>query len=167
MTAIQDVADDAPPFECRLKGMPCLVQSSEGGSWARGEVKQIKTDGDLVVRLVDFGDRDQVISDMKLLRDIPDEFLKLPAQSILCSIAGMSPKGDKWSQKAKDDFRWIVDDLCAEVFLHFKAHSLVTPLTSHSSAFPVIHHVIMGDAEGNDNFSRRFFAYGHAIADYG
>ncbi|XP_041829113.1 tudor and KH domain-containing protein isoform X2 [Melanotaenia boesemani] len=71
-------------------------------TWNRARVLGVLPSGLLDLYYVDFGDNGELPRDS--LRCMRSDFLSLPFQAIECSLAGVRPKGDMWTEAALDDF---------------------------------------------------------------
>uniref|UniRef100_A0A8C8CD44 Tudor domain-containing protein n=1 Tax=Oncorhynchus tshawytscha TaxID=74940 RepID=A0A8C8CD44_ONCTS len=72
------------------------------GTWNRARVLGVMGSGLVDLYYVDFGDNGELPRDS--LRSMRSDFLSLPFQAIECSLAGVNPAGDVWSDQALDDF---------------------------------------------------------------
>uniref|UniRef100_A0A3P8UUR0 Tudor and KH domain containing n=1 Tax=Cynoglossus semilaevis TaxID=244447 RepID=A0A3P8UUR0_CYNSE len=72
------------------------------GTWNRARVLGALGSGLVDLYYVDFGDNGEV--PRACLRRMRSDFLSLPFQAIECSLAGVQPKGDVWTEEALDDF---------------------------------------------------------------
>ncbi|KAJ8246441.1 hypothetical protein GJAV_G00267830 [Gymnothorax javanicus] len=72
------------------------------GTWNRARVLGVLESGLVDLYYVDFGDNGELPPEN--LRTMRSDFLSLPFQAIECSLAGVSPAGDSWTEAALDDF---------------------------------------------------------------
>ncbi|XP_055731610.1 tudor and KH domain-containing protein isoform X2 [Salvelinus fontinalis] len=72
------------------------------GTWNRARVLGMMGSGLVDLYYVDFGDNGELPRDS--LRSMRSDFLSLPFQAIECSLAGVDPAGEVWSDQALDDF---------------------------------------------------------------
>ncbi|XP_045082150.1 tudor and KH domain-containing protein isoform X1 [Coregonus clupeaformis] len=72
------------------------------GTWNRARVLGVMGSGLVDLYYVDFGDNGELPRDS--LRSMRSDFLSLPFQAIECSLAGVNPAGEVWSDEALDDF---------------------------------------------------------------
>ncbi|XP_013856647.1 tudor and KH domain-containing protein [Austrofundulus limnaeus] len=72
------------------------------GTWNRARVLGVQGLDLVDLYYVDFGDNGEL--PRASLRRLRSDFLSLPFQAIECSLAGVRPKGDTWSEAALDDF---------------------------------------------------------------
>ncbi|XP_030043422.1 tudor and KH domain-containing protein [Microcaecilia unicolor] len=78
--------------------------------WYRAKVLGILDNGNLDLYYVDFGDNGEAaLGELRVLRS---DFLSLPFQAIECSLAGIGPAGEQWSEEALDEFDRLT--YCAE-----------------------------------------------------
>ncbi|XP_030630155.1 tudor and KH domain-containing protein [Chanos chanos] len=80
------------------------------GTWNRARVLGILGSGLVDLYYVDFGDNGELPRDQ--LRTMRSDFLSLPFQAIECSLAGIQPTGEIWTEAALDDFERLT--YCAE-----------------------------------------------------
>lgn len=80
------------------------------GTWNRARVLGIVGSGLVDLYYVDFGDNGELPREH--LRSMRSDFLSLPFQAIECSLAGVRPEGDVWTEAALDDFERMT--FCAE-----------------------------------------------------
>ncbi|XP_066522670.1 tudor and KH domain-containing protein isoform X2 [Hoplias malabaricus] len=80
------------------------------GTWNRARVLGILGSGLVDLYYVDFGDNGELPRDQ--LRSMRSDFLSLPFQAIECSLAGVCPAGEVWTEEALDDFDRMT--FCAE-----------------------------------------------------
>uniref|UniRef100_A0A4W5PVG0 Tudor and KH domain containing n=2 Tax=Hucho hucho TaxID=62062 RepID=A0A4W5PVG0_9TELE len=72
------------------------------GTWNRARVLGMMGSGLVDLYYVDFGDNGELPRNS--LRSMRSDFLSLPFQAIECSLAGVNPAGEVWSDQALDDF---------------------------------------------------------------
>ncbi|XP_061087179.1 tudor and KH domain-containing protein [Conger conger] len=72
------------------------------GTWNRARVLGVLEDGLVDLYYVDFGDNGQLPPES--LRPMRSDFLSLPFQAIECSLAGVCPAGDTWTEAALNYF---------------------------------------------------------------
>ncbi|XP_019901773.1 tudor and KH domain-containing protein isoform X1 [Esox lucius] len=80
------------------------------GTWNRARVLGVLGSGLVDLYYVDFGDNGELPRDS--LRSMRSDFLSLPFQAIECSLAGVKPAGEAWSEEALDDFdrlTWVAE----------------------------------------------------------
>ncbi|XP_017292537.2 tudor and KH domain-containing protein isoform X2 [Kryptolebias marmoratus] len=80
------------------------------GTWNRAKVLGVLGSDVVDLYYVDFGDNGEL--PRTSLRRLRSDFLSLPFQAIECSLAGVRPKGDLWSEAALDDFERLAH--CAD-----------------------------------------------------
>uniref|UniRef100_A0A8C1ZHH4 Tudor and KH domain containing n=1 Tax=Cyprinus carpio TaxID=7962 RepID=A0A8C1ZHH4_CYPCA len=80
------------------------------GTWNRARVLGILGSGLVDLYYVDFGDNGELPREH--LRSMRSDFLSLPFQAIECSLAGVHPAGEVWTEAALDDFERMT--YCAE-----------------------------------------------------
>ncbi|XP_055085803.1 tudor domain-containing protein 1 [Periophthalmus magnuspinnatus] len=92
-------------FDPKL-GEPCCAIIPENGKCFRALVKQLCKD-DIMVAIVDYG---YCMSLKKNhLRPITNKFLTLPFLAVPCWLAGVEPRGSKWTSKALLQFQTLVE----------------------------------------------------------
>ncbi|KAM4715703.1 tudor and KH domain-containing protein isoform 1-T1 [Anableps anableps] len=74
-------------------------------SWNRARVLGFLGSGLVDLYYVDFGDNGEISRDS--LRPLRSDFLSLPFQAIECSLAGVRPKGEAWTEAALDIFEQL------------------------------------------------------------
>ncbi|XP_051901909.1 tudor and KH domain-containing protein isoform X2 [Pristis pectinata] len=80
------------------------------GFWYRARVLGYLENGNADLYYVDYGDNGEAaIGNMQLLRS---DFLSLPFQAVECSLDGIQPAGEKWSEEAMNCFDGLA--YCAE-----------------------------------------------------
>ncbi|XP_072229688.1 tudor and KH domain-containing protein [Leuresthes tenuis] len=72
------------------------------GMWNRARVLGVLASGLVDLYYEDFGDNGELPRDS--LRCMRSDFLSLPFQAIECNLAGVSPKGEMWTEDALDEF---------------------------------------------------------------
>ncbi|UYV80352.1 hypothetical protein LAZ67_18002587, partial [Cordylochernes scorpioides] len=81
-------------------GMPCVAKYSKDGCWYRARVLATTSTGLIHVFYVDYGNKETV--PLQSLRKIPDEYMKIPAQAIRCTLADLAPAENEdklWTEK--------------------------------------------------------------------
>lgn len=68
------------------------------GTWNRARVLGVLASGLVDLYYVDYGDNSELPRDA--LRPMRSDFLSLPFQAIECSLAGVKPQGDVWTEEA-------------------------------------------------------------------
>ncbi|XP_034564293.1 tudor and KH domain-containing protein [Notolabrus celidotus] len=79
-------------------------------TWNRARVLGVLSSGLVDLYYVDFGDNGELPRDG--LCRMRSDFLSLPFQAIECSLAGVRPKGDVWTEAALDDFEELTFCAC-------------------------------------------------------
>ncbi|XP_047233317.1 tudor and KH domain-containing protein isoform X4 [Girardinichthys multiradiatus] len=79
-------------------------------TWNRAKVLGVMGSGLLGLYYVDFGDNGELSRDG--LHPLRSDFLSLPFQAIECSLAGVRPKGEAWTEAALDTFEQLT--YCAD-----------------------------------------------------
>ncbi|XP_036386387.1 tudor and KH domain-containing protein isoform X2 [Megalops cyprinoides] len=72
------------------------------GTWNRARVLGVLESGLVDLYYVDFGDNGELPPES--LRRMRSDFLSLPFQAIECSLAGVHPSGETWTEEALNDF---------------------------------------------------------------
>lgn len=72
------------------------------GTWNRARVLGVLGSGLVDLYYVDYGDNGELSRDN--LRSMRSDFLSLPFQAIECSLAGVRPLDDVWTEAALDEF---------------------------------------------------------------
>ncbi|XP_041661051.1 tudor domain-containing 6 isoform X2 [Cheilinus undulatus] len=87
-------------------GLYCAAKA-EDGDFYRATVTEV---GETQVKVffVDYGNTEMV--DRNDIRMLPDKFKKLPRLALKCTLAGVMPKGQTWSQSASEFFIKAVKD---------------------------------------------------------
>ncbi|XP_034554939.1 tudor domain-containing protein 6 [Notolabrus celidotus] len=87
-------------------GLYC-ASKAEDGDFYRAAVTEV---GETKVKVffVDYGNTEDV--DRSNIRMLPDEFKKLPRLALKCTLAGIRPKGQKWSESACEVFIKATED---------------------------------------------------------
>uniref|UniRef100_A0A8C9QR87 Tudor and KH domain containing n=1 Tax=Scleropages formosus TaxID=113540 RepID=A0A8C9QR87_SCLFO len=80
------------------------------GTWNRAKVLGVLESGLVGLYYVDYGDNDELTPES--LRRMRSDFLSLPFQAIECSLAGVCPAGESWTEAALDDFNRLT--YCAQ-----------------------------------------------------
>ena len=116
MSVMQDLYTSSgksfqPVFKTKCtKGCFLAAQYSEDELWYRAQVEEVKADG-VEVRFIDYGNTETV--PFEKLRYLDEEFTKLPAQGVPCSLAEISPKaavGSNWNSEVSETFGELVYD---------------------------------------------------------
>ncbi|XP_065118661.2 tudor and KH domain-containing protein isoform X2 [Paramisgurnus dabryanus] len=97
------------------------------GTWNRARVLGNLDSGLVDLYYVDFGDNGELPREH--LRSMRSDFLSLPFQAIECSLAGVRPAGEVWTEAALDEFEHMT--YCAEwkpllAKLHSYSHSEIS-----------------------------------------
>lgn len=80
------------------------------GSWHRARVLGFLDNGNVDVYYVDFGDNGEIPPGR--IRSLRSDFLSLPFQAIECSLAGICPAAEAWTEESLDEFDRLT--YCAE-----------------------------------------------------
>ena len=106
--ANQDPA--ALPLQSCTVGYPCCAKFYEDDSWYRGIITNVSliATGQIEVRFVDYGNTQQ--TELSDIRDLKDNFLKIPCQALNFAIAGVEPdsKDGLWADEAKMLFEKLI-----------------------------------------------------------
>ncbi|KAF6724964.1 Tudor domain-containing protein 1 [Oryzias melastigma] len=78
-------------------GTVCCAQFSEDKQWYRAQVLAYSSEKSVCVGYLDFGNSEEV--DLNHLRPISPALLAFPMQAIPCSLGGVQPVGDSWSEE--------------------------------------------------------------------
>lgn len=92
-------------------GLYC-ISKSEDGDFYRTTVTEVG-ETKIKVLFVDYGSTENV--DRCNIRMLPDEFKKLPRLAMKCTLAGIRPNGQKWSQRACEFFIKATKDKALDV----------------------------------------------------
>ncbi|XP_073540761.1 tudor domain-containing protein 1 isoform X2 [Phyllobates terribilis] len=85
----------------------CGAYYAGDGNWYRAQVQHSGPDGAAAkILYVDYGNTEDVSVD-KLCK-IPSSFLELPFQAICCSLSGVKPDGETWSEDSVKTFQQSV-----------------------------------------------------------
>uniref|UniRef100_A0AAY4DFC6 Tudor domain-containing protein 1 n=1 Tax=Denticeps clupeoides TaxID=299321 RepID=A0AAY4DFC6_9TELE len=87
-------------------GTACCSQFLEDSQWYRAKVLAYSSEERVCVGYIDFGNSEEV--ELSRLRPISTELLELPAQAIPCSLAGVRPRTDTWSEEAVITLKMLV-----------------------------------------------------------
>ncbi|XP_051530628.1 tudor domain-containing protein 1-like [Myxocyprinus asiaticus] len=79
-------------------GAVCCSLFSEDNQWYRAKVLAYSSEERVCVGYIDFGNSEEI--ELSRLRPISMELLALPSQAIPCSLAGIKPSLDTWSEEA-------------------------------------------------------------------
>uniref|UniRef100_UPI0037E825A9 tudor domain-containing 6 n=1 Tax=Semicossyphus pulcher TaxID=241346 RepID=UPI0037E825A9 len=97
-------------------GLYC-ASKAEDGDFYRATVAEVG-ETKIKVFFVDYGNTEVV--DRSNLRTLPDEFKKLPCLALKCTLAGIRPKDEKWSQSACEFFIKAIKDKMLNVHVTAK-----------------------------------------------
>ncbi|KAM4034310.1 tudor domain-containing protein 1 [Anomaloglossus baeobatrachus] len=81
----------------------CAAYYTGDGHWYRAQVQDHRHGHAAKILYVDYGNTEDVSTD-KLCK-IPSSFLQLPMQAISCSLSGVRPDGQDWSEDAVKTFQ--------------------------------------------------------------
>ncbi|XP_049615245.1 tudor domain-containing protein 1 isoform X2 [Syngnathus scovelli] len=79
-------------------GSVCCAQFSVDQQWYRAKVLAYTSEERICVDYIDYGNSEDV--HISCLRPISSSLLALPMQAIPCSLAGIQPVGESWSEEA-------------------------------------------------------------------
>ncbi|CAH1251663.1 TDRKH [Branchiostoma lanceolatum] len=107
---VQDMSDyyseehvkELEPIGTVLVGDIVAAPFQHDDAWYRARVRGFWKAGTLDLYYVDYGDSGVVKREN--LRALRHDFLSLPFQAVECSLAGVAPKGEDWSEQASDMF---------------------------------------------------------------
>lgn len=89
MEEIQDACEDDTSSTLSMflpfVGTSCLVKFRKQGQWCRSEVTELLGGGQVIVFNVDFGGVE--IVNVAQMKKLPDRFIVLPAQAVMCTLA--------------------------------------------------------------------------------
>lgn len=127
------------------------------GTWNRARVLGNLTSVLVDLYYVDFGDNGELPREH--LRRMRSDFLSLPFQAIECSLAGVRPAGEVWTEAALDDFERVT--YCAEW------KPLLAKLCSYShsemSSWPSVK--LYDNSEGKAlDLGKELICLGHAVS---
>ncbi|XP_064488193.1 RING finger protein 17-like isoform X2 [Ornithodoros turicata] len=91
MKVLPDVAPDFEPLTAPTVGMACCCQYSYDHSWYRALVRNVGQD-EVTVLYVDYGNSESV--PFSSLRILPDEYMDIPMQAVVCTLHGVTPVAD-------------------------------------------------------------------------
>ena len=138
-TMLEELPSEMPPLpEAHLvPGTCCLVYSDTKGKWCRAEV--VHAEKTLVINLVDYGHCIYLAySSYQKVKILPESLKRLPMVAYPCSLRGVYPVSDTWTDEAavffqehvchkdlqivfweffSDDGQWEVDVLVDGVYL--------------------------------------------------
>ncbi|XP_022598650.1 tudor and KH domain-containing protein isoform X2 [Seriola dumerili] len=127
------------------------------GTWNRARVLGVLSSGHVDLYYVDFGDNGELPRDS--LCRMRSDFLSLPFQAIECSLAGVRPKGEAWTEAALDEFERLT--YCASW------RPLQAKLCSYShsevSSWPSVKLYVNSEAKTVD-IGEELVRLGHAIS---
>ncbi|XP_062322875.1 tudor domain-containing 6 isoform X2 [Osmerus eperlanus] len=130
-------------------GLYCAAKS-EDDAFYRATVSGI-TGHQCEVFFVDYGNTE--IVECGNLRVLPDCLKELPPLALKCSLAGIRPKDQKWSQDASDFFTTVVVDKIVDIHITAKWDGgYVVNLTNSSS-------------DGESDLSKLMCTAGYAVQD--
>ena len=88
---------DPEPVNSPAKCTACVAKISADDFWYRAQVTDVKSDSQVEVYFVDYGNSEVVNkSELKVLTE---EFMEFPAQAFLCSLSRIEPvSGDTWDE---------------------------------------------------------------------
>ncbi|XP_077114039.1 LOW QUALITY PROTEIN: tudor domain-containing protein 1 [Ranitomeya variabilis] len=81
----------------------CGAYYAGDGNWYRAQVKDSGPGNTAKILFVDYGNTDDVSVDN--LCKIPSSFLELPFQAVCCSLSGVKPDGETWSEDSVKTFQ--------------------------------------------------------------
>ncbi|XP_066457578.1 tudor domain-containing protein 1 [Eleutherodactylus coqui] len=112
----------------------CGAHYAGDGSWYRAQVKDFLPAGAARILFLDYGNAEDVALD-RLCR-IPSRFLELPFQAIRCSLSGIKPTGENWSEDSTKTFQKSVVGikLLAKAIVRTKGNYSVELATAESGA---------------------------------
>ncbi|KAM4636974.1 tudor domain-containing protein 1 [Discoglossus pictus] len=99
------VTPSSPGFSPAV-GDICSAQFTEDKQWYRASIMEYVSDESVLVGYVDFGNLE--VLPISSLRPILLSMQTLPIQAIKCSLTGVKPAFEKWSQEATSLFRTLV-----------------------------------------------------------
>ncbi|XP_071116873.1 uncharacterized protein [Haliotis cracherodii] len=102
-----DLAEGDMVIEALQSGQMCACACGDDEAWCRGKVCWVK-EGQCRVFCVDFGTSDTVAC--SAVRQLPEQFQTLPAQTVLCSLAGVRAAEGVWSPAAIELFGELTAD---------------------------------------------------------
>ncbi|XP_068162272.1 tudor domain-containing protein 1 [Antennarius striatus] len=87
-----------PPQNFRpAPGTVCCAQFSEDKQWYRAKILAYSSEEHVCIGYLDFGNSEEV--DLSHLQPISPSLLSLPMQAMPCSLAGVQPAGESWSEE--------------------------------------------------------------------
>ncbi|XP_010746363.2 tudor domain-containing 6 [Larimichthys crocea] len=111
-------------------GLYCAAKA-EDGDFYRATVAEVG-EKKIKVFFVDYGNTELV--DSSNIRTLPDKFKKLPCLALKCTLAGIKPKDERWSQSACEFFIKAVKDKTLNVHVTAKHDDgYVVKLTDHKA----------------------------------
>ncbi|KAL3869617.1 hypothetical protein ACJMK2_042282 [Sinanodonta woodiana] len=81
---------------------------AEDESWYRARVVSVASEQEVEVFFMDYGNSEIVSKDS--LRKFMAQFSVLPIQGLICSLSGVNPKGNSWSDETIDLFTELTQD---------------------------------------------------------
>lgn len=88
-------------------GDPVVTKFTEDDAWYRAYVENIEG-SDVTVRFVDYGNTDTITKDMVF--QVAENFRKVPGQSLRCSLMGVKPLQNGWSEDAKEIMQSLIPE---------------------------------------------------------
>ncbi|XP_057380222.1 uncharacterized protein LOC130702570 isoform X2 [Daphnia carinata] len=85
-------------------GVACVAQYTDDGGWYRGQVLNVEG-SEVEVLFVDYGNKQRTPT--SLVKDIHEEFVKLPPQAYHCSLAGVQDSTRSWTSEDKARFEQV------------------------------------------------------------
>ncbi|XP_077497528.1 uncharacterized protein LOC144108122 [Amblyomma americanum] len=99
-------------LKCVSVGASCIARCTNSSRWYRAEVLEFISDDEVIVFFPDYGDTATCHPD-ELFESLPS-MMMLPYQGILCSLAGIGPPSQEWSEEAQrvlEDFGYDDNDI--------------------------------------------------------
>ncbi|XP_031959889.1 tudor domain-containing protein 6 isoform X1 [Corvus moneduloides] len=93
---------------CIKSGDTCLAKYSQDGWFYRAQISSVKDDS-VVVRHVDYGSEEAI--SLEMIRQMPCELLRVPAQAFACCLSGFSPSEGSWLSDANKKFYDMTENL--------------------------------------------------------
>ncbi|KAK2885169.1 hypothetical protein Q8A73_021643 [Channa argus] len=127
------------------------------GTWNRARVLGVLGSGLVDLYYVDFGDNGELPRDT--LCRMRSDFLSLPFQAIECSLAGVRPKGEVWTEASLDKFEHLTH--CAS-WRPLQA-KLCSYFHSETSSWPSVK--LYDNSEGKTvDIGEELICHGHAVS---